>query len=283
MNKWKRIKFFGEVDFEENYWDWGIEEQFINLNESKFEENTLQEALMNQKVLQFYILSSFMITLSLFLSFYDVDLRGRAKDKLVQFILNMKFLYLEHQKAFIIMYGVLQILNSLLFLPFNTALCLIAACVVTEEFAKTFCVLFFCSVVQSWTSHLSFKNGFNRRITQVFLQKSFIEYLLNIIQENEFQMLMLIRFLFIPQCLIEILIANLSPNFQNFFISTVIYGAIDSLIMAICGFYVTSFLEIYDEAFIYPAFINSQVVLSLLFMKIILPPFTGIMLYKNNM
>lgn len=47
MNKFKRSKFFGDFNYQENYWDWGIEEKLNNLNKSTYEENNLQEALMN--------------------------------------------------------------------------------------------------------------------------------------------------------------------------------------------------------------------------------------------
>ena len=32
MNKYKRAKFFGDYDYEEDYWDWGIEERINLLN-----------------------------------------------------------------------------------------------------------------------------------------------------------------------------------------------------------------------------------------------------------
>lgn len=41
MNRWKWIKFFGDVNYQENYWDWGFEEKLKEFNESQYEENTL--------------------------------------------------------------------------------------------------------------------------------------------------------------------------------------------------------------------------------------------------
>ena len=75
MNKYKRAKFFGECDFQENYWDWCIEEKINMINESTFEDNTLQDALMNQKILHLYIMISMVAVLMVTFTLYDYEMR----------------------------------------------------------------------------------------------------------------------------------------------------------------------------------------------------------------
>lgn len=82
MNKYKRIKFFGDKTFKENYWDWCIEEQLHLLNESQFEENSLQEAILNQKVLHLYFLMTLLGLFLLSIALYDYNMRTNVSNYL---------------------------------------------------------------------------------------------------------------------------------------------------------------------------------------------------------
>ena len=246
MNEYKRAKYFGkEIDVDE-FFD---ERMDLLPNISKNDLRQAHKLIWDQRIFHIYLLGSFFFCLSIYMLAYDPNIRRKLKEKIINSVEYIKYIYIKNPKLFTFIVFFIQIAQIFTCLPFYFLFNLFIATVIIEDIGICWNLVFFSSLFSSIISYVSFKSGCGSLLTKSIFKEKFVEYLSNQIYEREYFIQLVIRFLFVPQSIIEIVLGYLTVEFKKYIIITIICHAVNSAIIVFLARYLFNIPEYFSDMF----------------------------------
>lgn len=225
MNEYKRAKYFTkEIDVDE-FFD---ERMDLIPKLSKTDIKKAHTLIWDQRIFHIYLLASLFLTLSFYILAYDPKIRLIIKEKITDSLEYTKYFYKSNPKIFYFTVFFFQIGQIFCCLPFYFIFNLFIGAVLSDDKGVCWNLIFFSSFFSSVISYVCFKSGCGSLLTKSIFQERFVEYLSNQIYEREYFIQFVIRFLFVPQSIIEIVLGYLTVEFSKYILVTGVYYAVNS-------------------------------------------------------
>ncbi len=199
---------------------------------------------MNQKIVHFYLIALIVFLVISLIFFYDQSIRDNFKIAIYDGINQIKFLYVLRPKTFLILVCVLQTVMIVGFLPFYFLFNILVAYVMQDSPSRCWYLITVSSIIASVVSYLLFTHGVGFKYSKFLLKEDFVDSLSNLIFEKELTVHFLMRFLFIPQCIIELFLSNMTIEFKNYLSITFFTHAINSGFLTFIGHNLTEIKQI---------------------------------------